>query len=170
MDGFAVRAADTFEAREDRPIALKLAGCILPGINPDIKIEDGEAAEIATGAVMPAGADAVVMVEFTRNNEELLILRPVSINENVMHAGADIMAGERILKKGTSLGPRETGLLAATGRGTVMVNRLTVGLISTGNELVRPGDELRPGQIYDINSFSIGSAVKECGGEPVYFV
>lgn len=169
MDGFAVRASDTFEAREDRPIALKLADSILPGVNPDIKIKDGEAAEIATGAVMPAGADAVVMVEYTRKNEELLILRPVSINENVMHAGADIMAGERILKMGTSLGPRETGLLAAAGRDTVKVNRLTVGLISTGNELVRPGDELRPGQIYDINSFSIGTAVKECGGEPVYF-
>lgn len=169
MDGFAVRASDTFKAREDRPIALKLAGSILPGINPDIKIDDGEAAEIATGAVMPAGADAVVMVEYTRKGKEVLILRPVSINENVMHAGADIMAGERLLKRGTSLGPREIGLVAASGNLTVKVKWLKVGLISTGNELVRPGDELHPGQIYDINSFSIGSAVKECGGEPMYF-
>lgn len=169
MDGFAVRASDTFKAREDRPVALKLAGSILPGINPDIKIDDGEAAEIATGAVMPEGADAVVMVEYTRIGKEVLILRPVSINENVMHAGADIMAGERLLKRGTSLGPREIGLIAASGRRTVKVKRLKVGLISTGNELVRPGDELQPGQIYDINSFSIGSAVKECGGEPMYF-
>ncbi len=169
MDGFAVRASDTFKAREDRPIALKLAGSILPGINPDIKIDDGEAAEIATGAVMPGGADAVVMVEYTRIGKEVLILRPVSINENVMHAGADIMAGERLLKRGTSLGPREIGLIAASGRRTVKVKWLKVGLISTGNELVRPGDELQPGQIYDINSFSIGSAVKECGGEPMYF-
>ncbi|MBU4222453.1 MAG: molybdopterin biosynthesis protein [Euryarchaeota archaeon] len=169
MDGFAVRASDTFKAREDRPVSLKLAGSILPGVNPDIQIKEGEAAEIATGAVMPAGADSVVMVEYTRMDRDVLVLRPVSINENVMHAGADIMAGERLLKKGTSLVSREIGLLAAAGRRTVKVNRLTAGLISTGNELVRPGDELQPGQIYDINSFSIGSAVKECGGEPVYF-
>ncbi|GFO97230.1 putative molybdopterin biosynthesis protein MoeA/LysR substrate binding-domain-containingprotein [groundwater metagenome] len=168
MDGFAVRASDTFKAREDRPVPIRLAGSILPGVNPDIQIEAGEAAEIATGAVMPAGADSVVMVEYTRLDKELLILRPVSVNENVMHAGADIMAGERLLKKGIPLGPREIGLLAAAGRRTVKVNRLKVGIISTGNELVQPGDELQPGQIYDINSFSIASAVKECGGEPVY--
>jgi putative molybdopterin biosynthesis protein len=168
MDGFAVRASDTFKAREDMPIPFKLVGSILPGVNPDIQIEYGEAAEIATGAVMPAGADSVVMVEYTRMNKELLVLRPVSVNENVMHAGADIMAGERLLKKGTALGPREIGLLAAAGKQIVKVNRLTVGIISTGNELVEPGDQLKPGKIFDINSYSIASAVKECGGEPVH--
>jgi putative molybdopterin biosynthesis protein len=168
MDGFAVRASDTFKAREDMPIAFKLVGSILPGVNPDIQIEYGEAAEIATGAVMPAGADSIVMVEYTRMNKELLVLRPVSVNENVMHAGADIMAGERLLKKGTALGPREIGLLAAAGKQIVTVNRLTVGIISTGNELVEPGDQLKPGKIFDINSYSIASAVKECGGEPVH--
>lgn len=168
MDGFAVRASDTFKAREDVPIAFKLVGSILPGINPDIQIECGEAAEIATGAVMPGGADSVVMVEYTRMDKELLVLRPVSVNENVMHAGADVMAGERLLKKGTALGPREIGLLAAAGKQTVKVNRITVGIISTGNELVEPGAQLKPGQIYDINSYSIASAVKECGGEPVH--
>ncbi|TAN38742.1 MAG: molybdopterin biosynthesis protein, partial [Candidatus Methanoperedens sp.] len=168
MDGFAVRAADTFKARENMPITFKLVGSILPGVNPYIQIEYGEAAEIATGAVMPAGADSVVMVEYTRMDKELFVLRPVSVNENVMHAGADIMAGERLLKKGTALGPREIGLLAAAGKQTVKVNRLTVGIISTGNELVEPGDQLKPGQIYDINSYSIASAVKECGGEPVH--
>ncbi len=169
MDGFAVRASDTFKAREDMPVAFKLAGSILPGVNPDIQIECGDAAEIATGAVMPAGADSVVMVEYTRMDKELLVLRPVSVNENVMHAGADIMAGERLLKKGTALGPRETGLLAAAGKRTVKVNRLTVGIISTGNELVEPGVQLKPGKIYDINSYSIASAVKECGGETVHY-
>jgi putative molybdopterin biosynthesis protein len=168
MDGFAVHASDTFKAREDNPVPFKLVGSILPGVNPDIQIEFGEAVEIATGAVMPAGADSVVMVEYTRMDKELLVLRPVSVNENVMHAGADIMAGERLLKKGTALGPREIGLLAAAGRQTVKVSRLTVGIMSTGNELAGPGDELKPGQIYDINSYSISSAVKECGGEPIY--
>lgn len=169
MDGFAVRAADTFKAREDMPIAFKLVGSILPGVNPDIQIEFGEAAEIATGAVMPAGADSVVMVEYTRMDKDILVLRPVSVNENVMHAGADIMAGERLLKKGTALGPREIGLLAAAGKQKVKVNQLTVGIMSTGNELAGPGDELKPGQIYDINSYTIASAVKECGGEPVHY-
>ena len=112
MDGFAVRASDTFRAREDMPVAFKLVGSILPGVNPDIQIEYGEAAEIATGAMMPAGADSVVMVEYTRMDKELFVLRPVSVNENVMHAGADIMAGERLLKKRTVLGPREIGLFA----------------------------------------------------------
>jgi len=74
-------------------------------MDPDIQIDYGEAVEIATGAVMPVGADSVVMVEYTRMDKDLLVLRPVSVNENVMHAGADIMAGERLLKKGISLGP-----------------------------------------------------------------
>jgi len=168
MDGFAVRASDTFKAREDMPIAFKLVGSILPGVNQDIQIEYGKAAEIATGAVMPAGADSVVMVEYTRMDKELLVMRPVSVNENVMHAGADIMVGERLLKKGTTLGSREIGLLAAAGKQTVKVNRLIVGIMSTGNELVGPGDQLKPGQIYDINSYSIASAIKECGGEPFH--
>lgn len=169
MDGFAVRAYGTFKAREDIPVGFRLVGSIHPGINPDLQIDDGEAAEIATGAVMPAGADAVVMVEYTRFGKELLILRPVSVNENVMHAGADIMAGERLLKKGTPLFSREIGLLAAAGRRDVKVYRLTAGIISTGNELVEPGTELMPGQIYDINSYTIASAVKDCGGEPICY-
>ncbi len=169
MDGYAVRAADTYEAREDNPIHLKSVGSIPAGINPEIRIERGEAAEIATGAVMPAGADAVVMVEYTRSDKDLLILRPVSINENVMHAGSDIMVGERVLKKGTALSTREIGVLAATGRRTVKVYRLDVGIISTGNELEEPGSGLDAGKIYDINSFSVASAVKECGGNPIRY-
>jgi putative molybdopterin biosynthesis protein len=118
---------------------------------------------------MPSGADAVVMVEYTRTDNDLLILRPVSINENVMHAGSDIMVGERVLKKGTSLGAREIGVLAAIGRRVVNMCGLNVGIISTGNELTEPGCEPGAGEIYDINSFSIASSVKECGGDPVRF-
>ena len=169
MDGYAVRAADTYEAREDNPVHLKNVGSIPAGINPEIHVERGEAAEIATGAVMPAGADAVVMVEYTRSDKDLLILRPVSINENVMHAGSDIMVGERVLKKGTALSTREIGVLAATGRRTVKVYGLNVGVISTGNELEEPGSGLDAGKIYDINSFSVASAVKECGGNPIRY-
>lgn len=171
MDGYAVHASDTYKAREERPVRLKLVGSIQAGINPDIHIGKGEAAEIATGAVMPSGADAVVMVEYTNNgtHNEIHVLRPVSINENVMHAGSDIMAGERVLKKGRLLGARDIGVLAATGRKKVSIHGLNVGIISTGNELEEAGCELTPGKIYDINTFSLSAGVKECGGTPISY-
>ena len=169
MDGYAVRASDTYSAREDRPVRLKLVGSIPAGINPDFHINRGEAAEIATGAVMPAGADAVVMVEYTDIDVDLYVRRPVSINENIMPAGADIMVGERALKKGTLLTARELGVLAAIGKKKIPVCGLNVGIISTGNELAEPGCELHAGEIYDINSFSLSCSVKECGGTPVRY-
>ena len=169
MDGYAVHASDTYSAREDRPVRLKLVGSIQAGINPDFQINRGEAAEIATGAVMPAGADAVVMVEYTGIDKELNVLRPVSINENVMHAGTDIMAEERVLKKGTLLTAREIGVLAAIGKKEICVFGLNVGIISTGNELAEPGCKLNAGEIYDINSFSIAAGVKDCGGTAIRY-
>ena len=169
MDGYAVCAPDTYQAREDKPIRLKLVGVIPAGLNPDINMGPGEAVEISTGAVMPAGADSVVMVEYTHIDKDLFVHRPVSINENVMHAGSDIMVGERVLKKGTNLTAREIGVLAAIGKKTASVLRLNVGIISTGNELAEPGRELGEGEIYDINSFSLFCAVNECGGTPVRY-
>ncbi len=169
MDGYAVHASDTYLAREDKPVRLGLVGSIPAGINPDFYIRKGEAAEIATGAVMPEGADAVVMVEYTSADKDLYVRRPVSINENVMQAGADIMVGERVLKKGMPLGEREIGVLAAIGKKKVSVYGINVGIISTGNELVEPGSELNAGKIYDINSFSLSCGVKECGGTPLRY-
>ncbi len=169
MDGYAVCAADTYAAREGRPVRLALAGSIAAGIHPDFGIRRGGTAEIATGAVMPEGADAVVMVEYTSVDKEVYVKRPVSINENVMSAGSDIMVGERVLKKGTLLTAREIGVLAAIGRKKVDVYGLKVGIISTGDELAEPGSELQAGKIYDINSFSLFSGVKECGGTPVRY-
>ncbi len=169
MDGYAVVASDTYQAREDRPVRLRIVGSVQAGVNPGIRIRKGEAAEVATGAVMPGGADAVVMVEYTSVERELYIRRPVAVNENVMPAGSDIMAGERVLKKGTLLGVREIGVLAAVGKRKVEVSRLNVGIISTGNELAEPGSELHAGGIYDINSFTLASGVKECGATPVLY-
>lgn len=169
MDGYAVCASDTYQAREDRPALLRVVGSIPAGINPDIFINRGEAAEIATGAVMPGGADSVVMVEYTHFDGGLYVQRPVSINENVMHAGADMMVGERILRKGTILTAREIGVIASIGKKNADVLGLNVGIISTGNELMEPGEKLLAGKIYDINSYSIFSAVKECGGMPIRY-
>ncbi|MFA4957551.1 MAG: molybdopterin biosynthesis protein [Candidatus Methanoperedens sp.] len=169
MDGYAVCASDTYSAREDSPIRLKLTGSIPAGINPELVLEKGESAEIATGAVMPEGADSVVMVEYTNIDKDVFIHRPVSINENVMQAGSDIMAGERVLTKGTYLGTREIGVLCAIGKRKINIYGLNVGIISTGNELQEPGSVLKAGEIYDVNSFSLSCGVKECGGTPVRY-
>ncbi|MCK4928160.1 MAG: molybdopterin biosynthesis protein, partial [Methanosarcinales archaeon] len=110
MDGYAVRAKDTYPAREDRAVKLELAGKVETGYVPEVTVVDGTAVEISTGAMMPAGADAVVMVEYTRQDEgNIDIMRPVSVNENVIHAGSDIMVGERVLEAGTRLTSREIG-------------------------------------------------------------
>ncbi|MCX9084721.1 MAG: molybdopterin biosynthesis protein [Candidatus Methanoperedens sp.] len=169
MDGYAVLASDTYQAREDKPIKLKLKGSIPAGIDPELVLKNGEAIEIATGAVMPEGADAVVMVEYTHLDTDVFIHRAVSINENVMQAGSDMMAGERVLTKGTSPGAREIGVLCAIGKSKVNIYGLNVGIISTGNELQEPGFDLKAGEIYDVNSYSLFCAIKECGGTPVRY-
>ena len=170
MDGYAVCAKDTYLAREDRPVALKLRGRVDTGAVPDVVVDTGTAVEISTGAMMPVGADAVVMVEYTRTESgNVHILRPVSVNENVIHAGSDIMVGERVLQAGTRLTPREIGVLSAVGVQQIKARNLVVGIISTGSELVTPGSELGPGMVYDINSYSIGAAARACGAEVRYY-
>ncbi len=172
MDGYAVRARDTFDAGEESPVTLELIGDVHAGAEPDVTVDPGTAAEISTGAVMPPGADAVVMVERTDETAEgdgVRIRTSVAPGDNVMLAGADIAAGGRALGPGTTLTPREIGLLSALGVESVPVRgQPTVGIISTGDELVRPGEQLDSdaGQIYDVNSYTIASGVEEAGGEP----
>jgi putative molybdopterin biosynthesis protein len=171
MDGFAVKAEDTFEAREDKPITLALIGKINAGEVPRFEVTSGTAVEISTGAVMPKGANAVAMVEYTTSRgSEVVIKKAVSPFENIMSAGSDIMSGELVLRKGTKLGCREIGVLAAIGAAKAKVyKKPAVGIISTGNELISPGEKLELGKIYDANSYAIGAAVQECGGLPRYF-
>jgi len=171
VDGYAVKAVDTFGADEDRPVALKFCGQVTVGEHPSIVVEKGMTAEIATGAPLPKGADAVIMVEYSiRRDDTVLIHRPVSKRENVMEAGSDIQKGETILKKDQRLSSREIGVLAALGLTEVEAyRRPKIAIISTGAEIVEPGKPLPFGKIYDINAHALSAAVLECGGEPINF-
>jgi putative molybdopterin biosynthesis protein len=169
VDGFATKAADTFGAEENRPIALKLIGMVNIGEAPRIKVEKGTVAEIVTGAPIPEGADAVVMAEYTvRKDKTVLVNQSVSLNENVMKAGSDIRKGETVLKKNVVLSPSEIGALAAIGLAKLEVyKRPKVAIFSTGAEIVEPGKPLKEGKIFDINAHTLSAAVAECGGEPL---
>lgn len=170
MDGYAVRAGDTAGAYDDDPVALAYAGAVSAGVPPEVVVEPGTAVEIATGAVVPQGADAVVKVERTRREgDAVLVERPVAPTENVMGAGADIPAGSAVVRQGDRLDPRRVGLLAAVGVDEVSVfERPRVGIVSTGREIVRPTDRdaLEPAEIFDTNSFALSSAVEDAGGVP----
>jgi putative molybdopterin biosynthesis protein len=170
MDGYAVLAEDTFEADEDSPVRLRLIGRISAGDHPAFEVKRGFTVEIATGAPLPSGANAVVMEEYCEERKnEVLVYRAVSPGENVMFAGSDIMAGELILREGEILSPREIGVLSAAGFSKVRVyRRPKVAIFSTGNELILPGEKLEYGGIYDVNSFTLVNSVREDGGNPVF--
>ncbi len=170
MDGYAVKAKDTYQASETDPCSVKLIGSVPAGCADKFFVNDGEAVDIATGAPIPDGADAVVMVEQTkRQDNEIFIDRPVHIGENIMRAGSDIMRGERVLRKGTRIGSREIGVLAAIGKREVLTTSVKVGIISTGDELIRPGKPLEFGKIYDTNSYALNAGVIECGATPIMY-
>jgi molybdenum cofactor synthesis domain-containing protein len=171
VDGYAVKAEDTFEADENTPATLKVSGAINIGEPPNVKVGKGEAVEIVTGAPIPEGADAVVMVEDTqREDADLQVFGAVTSGENVMKKGSDLKKGALVLKKGVVLGSSEIGVLAALGLTKVKVLKIPmVAVISTGAEVTEPGKPLPPGKIYDINAYSISTAVIESGGKPVYF-
>jgi putative molybdopterin biosynthesis protein len=178
MDGYAVRARDTFGADEAEPVVLDLSGTVHAGEEPDVTVGPGTCVEISTGAVMPPGADAVVIVEQTDETDgpdgetQIRIRSSVTPGDSVMVAGADIAAGARALGPGTPITPREIGVLSALGLNEVPVLASpTVGIVSTGDELVRPGDSLasQRGQIHDVNSYTIAAGVEAAGGEPVVY-
>ncbi|MCL6577932.1 MAG: molybdopterin molybdenumtransferase MoeA [Candidatus Bathyarchaeota archaeon] len=170
VDGYAVKAEDTFGAEENKPVKLKLCGMVNVGEKPKIAVTLGEAAEIVTGAPIPKDANAVVMVEHTeRKNNGVYIYSAVAEDENVMKAGADIRKGETVLKNGQLLGSREMGVLAAIGKTKAKVYKVPqVAVLSTGAEITEPGRILPFGKIYDINAYSLSTAVLESGGKPLY--
>ena len=169
MDGFAVRAEDTYGASEERPLRLRLNRESIPtGVAPAEEVAPGTASAIATGGMLPRGADAVVPVEDTDVEAGwLLVRRPRAPGASLSYAGTDIGAGETVIFAGTRLSSRETGVLAAVGRARVeVVRRPRVAILSTGNEIVQPGEAMRPGLVYDSNGRILADAVRELGGEP----
>jgi putative molybdopterin biosynthesis protein len=166
MDGYAVKATDTFQASDDSPMQMRIIGVSEPGDNRNYQLRTHEAVEVGTGAPIPSGANSVVMVEYTKSiGDKLNVYRAVSPNENIMFSGADIRTGELVLRRGQTITPTDVGVLAAIGQRKIKVFRKPiVGIISTGNELVEPGKNLRGSQIFDINSYSIYQSVLENGG------
>lgn len=176
VDGFALRAADTLGAGEAAPRRLRLNPEVLVcGRPPQLAVAPGTATTIATGGVIPRGADAVVMIEWTELVETgegpaIDVNRAVNPGQFVSYAGSDIVRGETVLRRGSTLGSREIGIFAACGFSKIgVVRRPKVAVLSTGNELVAPGEPLRPGGVYDSNGAIIAAAVVEAGGEPTPF-
>jgi putative molybdopterin biosynthesis protein len=169
VDGFAVVAEDTFGASEEMPRTICLAEEeIHTGVVPSTVIQSGKAVLIATGGMVPRGADAVVMVEHAElSGCKLRVARAVTAGSGVSFAGTDITAGETVLRGGRLLTSRDTGVLAAIGVANVNVWRKPiVAILSTGDEIIAPGEEMRPGRVYDSNGQILSDAVRELGGEP----
>jgi molybdopterin molybdotransferase len=168
MDGYAVRAADTFGTSSSLPSYLTLIGQVMMGAEPTIEVRAGQAAEIHTGAMLPPGADAVVMVERTQvlNGHEIEVLSPVAPGENLVQIGEDVGQGQAILPKGHRLRPQDIGGLLSVGVTSVeVVVPPRVGILSSGDELVTPDDMPAPGQIRDINAHVLSALVQQAGGE-----
>jgi molybdopterin molybdotransferase len=172
VDGYAVRAADTFGANDSLPAYLTVIGEVPMGAAAELTLAVGQCAIIHTGGMLPAGADAVVMVEHTQNARlgELEVLRAVAPGENVLKVGEDVTQGMEVIPAGTRLRPAEIGGLMALGFTRARVaRRPRVGILSSGDEVISPDEELGPGQVRDVNSYSLGALVQQAGGFPVRY-
>jgi molybdenum cofactor synthesis domain-containing protein len=169
MDGYAVRAGDTTGASRTTPRTLRCIEKVFTGQLAVQAVGPAQCIEIATGAPMPAGADAVVIVEETDSDAETVrIFAAVSASQNIGRQGADIQKGQAVLQSGTLLNASRVGSVAALGLTEVSVfAKPRVAILSTGNEIVEPGQPLAPGQIYDINRFTLAAVIAEHGGVPV---
>ncbi|MHB8842457.1 MAG: molybdopterin molybdotransferase MoeA, partial [Candidatus Aquicultor sp.] len=168
MDGYAVRFEDTSSAWPGEPTELKVLGDLAAGYVPETAIGKGEALRIMTGAQMPEGADAVVMVENTeRTDGGVLLFAPVRPGENVRFAGEDIKKGEVALKRGKKIIPGDIGMMASVGKARVkVVRKPVVAIITTGDELVEIDEPLVPGKIRNSNAYSIAAQVLDAGCIP----
>lgn len=170
MDGYSVRARDTFGASESLPALLEVVGDIPTGEHLRIALAPGETSVAYTGGMLAENADAVVMFERTQpaDKSSIEVLRPVAPGENVIQVGEDLRSGDRILPRGHRLRPQDIGGLLAVGITNVsVVRRPRVAIVSTGDELLVPNEQPPPGRIRDINTYTISARVVECGGEPI---
>ncbi|HSB70847.1 MAG TPA: gephyrin-like molybdotransferase Glp [Candidatus Methylomirabilis sp.] len=176
MDGYAVIAEDTFGAGNFNPVRLQLIEVVHAADIAGKPVSRGTCIQVATGSPIPAGADAVVQVEDTELEGEtaadgkVKVYKPVYPRQNVSPQGEDIRTGREVLPPGTRLDPSKIGVLAALGLTQVsVIARPGVAVIPSGNEIVRPGEPLVPGKIYDINSYTLSSLIREHGGVPTLF-
>lgn len=167
MDGFAVKATNTFSASDNNSKKLEIIDTVTAGIISKKEIKDNECIAITTGAPSPNGADAVLKVEFTETkNNELTIYKAVAPGENIINIGSDIKKDSTIAKKGSIINPRIIGAIASQGITEIKVKKKPlIAYFSTGNEILKSGTELEPGKVYDINSKTIISAIKDNNGD-----
>ncbi|MHC2995832.1 MAG: molybdopterin molybdotransferase MoeA [Candidatus Atribacteria bacterium] len=171
MDGYAIRAEDSFGASESLPSYLKIIGEIKMGSRSEFKINPGEAVKISTGGMLPEGANAIIMLEYTAliDDTTVELRRSVAPWENIVREDEDMKAGEVLLKEGYRLRPQDIGILAGIGKINIKVfKRPRVAIISTGNEIIPAQNEPQIGEIKDINSYTLGACVEEADGIPIY--
>jgi len=169
MDGYAVRAASTFVSGKHHPVVLRRVETLYADSTPTRSVAKETCVEVATGSTLPKGANAVVMVEDTeREGDTVRVYSPVHPGENVSRRGEDVRKGETVVRVGEFLTPAKIGVIAAVGAPTVEVYaRPRVAILTTGDEVIPPGERIRPGLVYDINAHTMAAIVLECGGEPV---
>ena len=169
VDGYSVRAPDTYGASEALPVYLKLVGEIPMGAAPGLTVKPAQCALIHTGGMLPKGTDAVIMIENTQKSllDEIEVMRSAAIGENVIEVGEDIKLDEELLPAGKKIKEADIGGLMAMGITTLSAVQIPrVGIISTGDEIISPEKELAPGQVRDINSYSLSALISRCGGIP----
>ena len=170
VDGYAVQAKDTFGASGSLPAYLRLIGEILMGKSPTLEVRPGQAAQVHTGGAIPAGADAVVMLEDTQliDGSEIEVHRASGVGQNILLEGEDVQQGDIVLEPGTVLRPQEIGGLMALGMTSVSVAvSPRVGILSSGDEVVPPEMEPGPAQVRDINSYTLSAIIGRLGGKPI---
>jgi molybdopterin molybdotransferase len=171
VDGFAVRARDTYGVSESLPGYLKLIGEVPMGDAPGFEISSGQCAIIHTGGMLPPGADAVLMLEYTQSlGDEVEILKSVADGENLIQIGEDVAQGQLVIPRGTRLRPAEIGGLMALGMTEIRVaNLVRVGILSSGDEVIPASGTPRPGQVRDINAHTLGALITQSGGQPIQY-